>query len=90
MIVCLRVLKENNRSRFDNYSVKKSVLIISQITFRDSRVRETAVNHTFISCMTTRMLLDQVLDLLNTCNRTSFSTTTKEMLLPQLKETTDY
>ena len=34
MDVCLRVLKESNKSRFDSYSVKNSVLIISHITFR--------------------------------------------------------
>ena len=38
MGVCLRVLKESNKSRFDSYSVRKSVLIISHITFRDCRV----------------------------------------------------
>ena len=38
MDVCLCVLKENNKSRFDSYSVRNSVLIISQITFRDCRV----------------------------------------------------
>ena len=35
--VCLRVLKESNKSRFDSYSVRNSVLIISHITFRDCR-----------------------------------------------------
>ena len=38
MDVCLRVLKESNKSRFDSYSVRNSVLIISHITFRDCRV----------------------------------------------------
>ena len=37
MDVCLRVLKESNKSRFDSYSVRNSVLIISHITFRDCR-----------------------------------------------------
>ena len=37
MDVCLRMLKESNKSRFDTYSVRNSVLIISQITFRDCR-----------------------------------------------------
>ena len=41
MDLCLRVLKESNKSRFDSYSVRNSVLIISHITFRDCRV------HTF-------------------------------------------
>ena len=38
MDVCLRVLKESNKSRFDSYSVRNSVLIISHITFQDCRV----------------------------------------------------
>ena len=37
MDVCLRVLKESNKSRFDSYSVRISVLIISH-TFQDYRV----------------------------------------------------
>ena len=37
--VCLPVLKESNKSRFDCYSVTgNNVLIISHITFRDCRV----------------------------------------------------
>ena len=36
--VCLRELKESNKSRFDSYSVRNSVSIISHITFRDCRV----------------------------------------------------
>ena len=36
--ICLRVLKESNKSMFDSYSVRNSVLIISHITFRDCRV----------------------------------------------------
>jgi len=35
MDVFLRVLKESNKSRFDSYQVRNSVLIISHITFRD-------------------------------------------------------
>ena len=31
--------KESNKSRFDSYSVRNSVLIISHITFRDCRVQ---------------------------------------------------
>ena len=52
MDVCLPVLKESNKSRFDSYSVRKSELIISHITFRDCRVHkipttflEIAVNY---------------------------------------------
>ena len=36
--VCLRVLKVGNKSRFDSYSVRNSLLIIPHITFRDCRV----------------------------------------------------
>ena len=38
MDVCLRVLRESNKSRFDSYSVRNSELIVSHITFRDCRV----------------------------------------------------
>ena len=38
MDVCLQVLKEIKKSRFDSYSVRNSVLITSHITFRDYRV----------------------------------------------------
>ena len=38
MDVCLRVLKESNKSRFYSYSVRNSLLIISHITFRDFRL----------------------------------------------------
>ena len=38
MDVCLRVLEQSNKSGFDTYSVRNSVLIISHITFRDCRV----------------------------------------------------
>ena len=38
MDVCLRVLNESNKSRFESYSVRKSVLIISHNNFRDCRV----------------------------------------------------
>ena len=34
MDICLKVLKESNKTKFDSYSVRNSVLIISQhITF---------------------------------------------------------
>ena len=56
MDICLRVLKESNKSyRFDSYSVRNSVLLLSQmyITFRDCRVHifsdnflDVAVNNT--------------------------------------------
>ena len=38
MDICLRVLKESNKSRVNSYSVRNSVLLISHITFRDCRV----------------------------------------------------
>ena len=51
MDVCLRVLKESNKSRFDSYSVRKSALIISHITFRDCRVHSSSDNLSRNSCM---------------------------------------
>ena len=36
--VCFRMLKESSNRRFDSYFVSNSVLIISHITFRESRV----------------------------------------------------
>ena len=36
--ICLRVLKESNIRRFDSYSARNSLLIISHITFRDCRL----------------------------------------------------
>ena len=38
MDICLRLLKESKKSRFDSYSVRNSVLMISHITFRNCRV----------------------------------------------------
>ena len=38
MDLCLKVLKESNKTKFDSYSVRNSVLIISHITFQDCRV----------------------------------------------------
>ena len=49
--VCLRVLKESNKSRFDSYSVRKSALIISHITFRDCRVQSFSDNLSRNSCI---------------------------------------
>ena len=51
MDVCLRVLKESNKSRFDSYSVRNSVLIIPHITFRDCRVHIFSVNLSRNSCI---------------------------------------
>ena len=49
--VCLRVLKESNKRSFDSYSVRNSVLIISQITFRDCRMHIFADNLSRNSCI---------------------------------------
>ena len=54
MDVCLRVLKESNKSRFDSYSVRKSALIISHITFRDCRVHSFSDNLSRNSCIKIR------------------------------------
>ena len=63
MEMCLRVLKESNKSRFDRYSRQKQCtqLIISYITFRGCRVHifpttflEIAVNRTKIGSGTTQ------------------------------------
>ena len=51
MDVCLRVLKESNKSRFDNYRVKNSVLIIPHITFRDCHVHSFSDNLSRNSCI---------------------------------------
>ena len=49
--LCLRVLKESNKSRFDSYSVSNSVLIISHNTFRDCRVHILSDNLSRNSCI---------------------------------------
>ena len=49
--ICLRVLKESNKSSFDSYSIRNSVLIISHITFQDCRVRISSDNLSRNSCM---------------------------------------
>ena len=51
MDVCLRVLKESNKSRFDSYSIRNSVLIISHITFWDCRVHSFSDNLSRNSCI---------------------------------------
>ena len=51
MSLCLRVLKENNKSRFDNYRVRNSVLIISHIIVRDCRVQFFSDNLSQNSCI---------------------------------------
>ena len=49
--VCLSVLKESNNRRFDSYSVRNSVLIISHITFRNCSVHIFSDNLYRNSCM---------------------------------------
>ena len=49
--ICLRVLKESNKTRFDSYSVRNSVLTISHITFRDCRVHMFSDNLSRNSCI---------------------------------------
>ena len=49
--VRLRVLKESNNRQFDSNSARKSVLIISHITFQDCRVHIFSDNLTWNSCI---------------------------------------
>ena len=51
MDLCLQVLKESSKSRFDSYKVRNSVLIISHITFRDCRVDIFSDNLSRSSCI---------------------------------------
>ena len=55
MDICLRVLKESKKSRFDSYSARNSVLIISRITFRDCRVHFFYDNLSRNSCIQNRL-----------------------------------
>ena len=48
MDVCLWVLKESNKSRFNSYSVRNSVLNISHITFWDCRMHTCIFSQTFL------------------------------------------
>ena len=74
MDLCLRVLKESNKSRFDSYSVRNSVLIISHITFRDCRV------HTFFW----QPFSKQLYTVLSTCNmKPSVSCESRKKILPE-------
>ena len=50
MDICLPVLKESNKSRFDSNSVKNSVFNISHITFWDCRVHIFSDNLSRNSC----------------------------------------
>ena len=49
--LCLRMLKESNKSRFHSYSVRNSVLIISHIAFRDCREHNFSDNLSRKSCI---------------------------------------
>ena len=51
--VCLRMLKESNNKKFDSYSVRNNVLIISHVTFRDCRVHILSDNLSRNSCIWT-------------------------------------
>ena len=52
MDVCLRVLKESNKSRFDSYSIRNSVSVISShITFRNYRMHIFSNDLSRNSCM---------------------------------------
>ena len=53
--VCLRVLKESNKSRLDSYSVRNSVLIMSHITFWDCCVHIFSNNLSRNSCRTNQL-----------------------------------
>ena len=52
----LKVLKESNNTKFDSYSVRNSVLIISHITFRDCRVHIFSHNLSRNSCILKRIV----------------------------------
>ena len=52
MDVCLRVLKESNKSKFDSYSAaRNSVSIISHIIFQDCHVHIFSDNLSRNSCI---------------------------------------
>ena len=74
--ICLRVLKESNESRFDSYSVRNSVLIISQNTFRDCSVHSFSDNLSGNNCMLNQcslVLYAAVLCVVTqSCNRSLF------------------
>ena len=55
MEMCFLVLKESNKSRFDSYRRRNSVLIISHIAFRDCRVHIFSDNLSRNSCILKRI-----------------------------------
>ena len=56
MDLCLRVLKESNKSKFDSYSVRNSVLLIFHTTFRDCRVHIFSDNLSRNSCILKQLI----------------------------------
>ena len=64
MDICLRVLKESKKRRFDNCSVRNSILIISHITFRDCGVHIFSDNLYRNSCISFCLPVLQQADLL--------------------------
>ena len=60
MEICLRELKESNKSRFDSYSVRKSALLISHITFRDCRMHSFSDNLSRNGCIKMRLSIARV------------------------------
>ena len=61
--ICLRVLKESNKSRFDIYGVRNSVLNISNITFRDCRVHFFSDNLSRSSCILKKLWISTAIHL---------------------------
>ena len=59
MEVCLPALKESSKIKFDSYSARNSVLIISHITFRDCRVHLFSDNLSRNSCRLRDLVSDQ-------------------------------
>ena len=51
MDLCLKVLKESNKTKFDSHSVRNSVLIMSHITFRDVACTFFSDNFSRNSCI---------------------------------------
>ena len=57
MDICLRVLKDSNKSRFESYSVRNSELIVSHITFRDCPAHIFSDNLPRNSCINMALFL---------------------------------
>ena len=68
MDICLRLLKESSKGRFESYSVRNRVLIISHITFRDCHVHIFSDNLSRNSCIHNRQSNKQVFFLLEFVN----------------------